>query len=450
MPWDSLRAWSEDLERRGDLVVVDEPVSPEYEIAAYVKKSCEEEGPAFRFTNVEGHDMDVQAGFFAAKRRILEALGGETKKEAEENVVNATSDRIEPNLVDDGPVKEVIDSEPTLDELPIVTHNEKDVGPYITSGVQVANLPHTGVRGQGIYRQLVTGERELSLWSPEERRVGYAYRVNAEEGKPTEMAVVLGSSPSVIFGSIANVDHTVDKYEVAGALKGEPVDLVSCETIDVDVPANAEIVIETLIHGDEKNPEAPFGEYPGIYSEQNEETPRVEVTGIMRREDAIYDTVLTGLPPNEDGMMNWIPRCASVRASAESAIPGVDQVDVKIGPAGGNGVFQARVAIDKRLDGEPWNVVSSVLGGRSQAKYCMVVDDDIDLDEEAEVDWAWETRVQPERDVRSFPTMVGAPLDPSGPKRQAQKMGIDATIPLDEDPERYEPTRVPGKDDVEW
>ncbi|TYT62643.1 UbiD family decarboxylase [Natrialba swarupiae] len=450
MAWKSLREWSEDLKDRGDLVVVDEPVSPEYEIAAYVKKSCEEEGPAFRFTNVEGHDMDVHAGFFAAKRRILEALGGETKKEAETNMVEASSDRIEPTLVDDGPVKEVIDTEPNLDEIPIVTHNEKDVGPYITSGVQVANLPHTGTRGQGIYRQLVTGKRELSLWSPEERRVGYAYRVNAEEGEPTEMAIVIGASPSVIFGSIANVGHDIDKYSVAGGLMNESVELVPGETIDVDVPAHAEIVIETLIHGDEKNPEAPFGEYPGVYSEQNENTPRVEVTGIMRREDAIYDTVLTGLPPNEDGMMNWIPRCASVRASAQQAVPNVNQVDVKIGPSGGNGVFQARVAIDKRLDGDPWNVISSVLGGRSQAKYCMVVDDDIDLDEEAEVDWAWETRVQPQRDVYTFPTMTGAPLDPSGPKRQAQKMGIDATIPMDEDSERYEPTRVPGKDDVEW
>ncbi|WP_436933790.1 UbiD family decarboxylase [Halovenus marina] len=450
MSWQSLREWGQDLERRGDLKVIDEPVSPEYEIAAYVKKSCEVSGPAFRFTNVEGHDMDVHAGFFAAKRRILEAIGGETKQEAEEALVGATSNRIEPNIVDDGPVREVIDTDPSLNEIPIVTHNEKDVGPYITSGVQVANLPHTGVRGQGIYRQLVTGEKELSLWSPEERRVGYAYRVNAEEGKPTEMAIVIGASPSVIFGSIANVSHEIDKYEVAGALQGEPVDLVPGETIDVDVPANAEIVIETLIHGDEKNPEAPFGEYPGIYSETNENTPRVEVTGIMRREDAIYDTVLTGLPPNEDGMMNWIPRCASVRASATQAVPNVNQVDVKIGEAGGNGVFQARVSIDKRLDGDPWNVIASVLGGRSQAKYCMVVDEDIDLDTEAQVDWAWETRVQPQRDVYSFPTMTGAPLDPSGPKRQSQKMGIDATIPLDEDPELYEPTRVPGKEDVEW
>lgn len=450
MSWSSLRQWGRDLERRGDLVTVDDPVSTEYEIAAYVKKSCEVGGPAFRFTNVEGHDMDVHAGFFAAKRRILEALGGETKKEAEENVVQATTNRIEPKMVADGPVREVIDTDPSLYDVPIVTHNEKDVGPYITSGVQVANLPHTGVRGQGIYRQLVTGERELSLWSPEERRVGYAYRVNAEEGEPTEMAIVIGASPSVIFGSIANVGHDVDKYEVAGALQGEPIELVPGETIDVDVPADAEIVIETLIHGDETNPEAPFGEYPGIYSSQNEDTPRVEVTGLMRREDAIYDTVLTGLPPNEDGMMNWIPRCASVRASAQQAVPNVSQVDVKIGESGGNGVFQARVAIDKRLEGDPWNVITSVLGGRSQAKYCMVVDDDIDLDREAEVDWAWETRVQPQRDVYTFPTMVGAPLDPSGPKRQSQKMGIDATIPLDEDAERYEPTRVPGKDDVEW
>lgn len=447
MPAVSLRAWADSLDERGDLVVVDDPVSTRYELAAYVKRSCSEAGPAFRFTNVEGHDVDVLAGLYGAKRRILEAVGVDSHAEGVE--AYRELNRIDPVLVDDGPVREVVDDEPDLEALPVVQHSERDVGPYVTGATLVANLPHTGVRGQGIHRMLRRGPRELTIWAPAERRIGYAYRLNGDRGEPTELAVVVGPPPAVTMGSIANVPHDVDKFAVAGGLAGEPIELVECETIDVAVPAEAELVIEGRILPDTSVPEAPFGEFPGTYTGERE-TPVVEVTGITRRADAVYHTVLTGFPPTENNLMNWLPRSATVAQDAARAVPSVAQATVKCGPTGGNGMYEAFVAIDKRLDGDPWNVVCSVLGGRSQAKYCTVVDDDIDLYDEAQVNWALNTRVQPDRDVHTFPTMTGAPLDPSGPPRQSQKMGVDATVPLDEDRTRFEQVRVPGSDDVEW
>lgn len=449
MTGNSLRDWASDLEQRGDLVVVDDPVSTKYEIAAYVKKSCNENGPAFRFTNVEGHDMDVLAGLYGTKDRVLEAIGVKTLDEGIETYINADANRIDPVMVDDGPVREVIDTAPDLERIPIVDHSERDAGHYITAGTLVANLPHTGTRGQGIHRMLRKGPDELTIWAPQERRIGYAYRVNGDEGKKTEVAIVVGAPPHVTMGGIANAPHSVDKYSIASGLVGSPLELVDCETIDVQVPAHAELVIEGVIDPDRMVPEAPFGEFPGCYSGERR-TPVVDITGIMRREDAMYHTVLTGFPPTENNYMNWVPRSATIKQDAERAVPGVKQAMVKCGTSGGNGMYEAFVAIDKRLEGEAWNVISSVLGGRSQAKYCTVVDDDIDLYDEKQINWAMNTRVQPNRDVMTFPAMVGAPLDPSGPPRQSQKMGVDATKPIDEDHQVYDRVEVPGTEDVSW
>lgn len=449
MTWKSLRKWVDSLKERGDLLEIDDRVSTKYELAAYIQRSCAEEGPAFRFTNVEGHEMDVLGGLYGTRDRVLEAINAPSHAEGVEKFRMADQNTIDPVVVDDGPVREVVETDPDLYDVPVVKHSERDAGHYISAGTLVANLPHTGVRGQGIHRMMRRDSDELTIWAPEERRIGYAYRVNADAGEPTEVAVVIGPPPEVTMGSISNVTHSVDKFGVAGGLAGEPVELVPCETIDIEVPAKAEMVIEGVIRPERIVPEAPFGEFPGCYSGQ-QETPVVEVDCITRRADAMYHTILTGFPPNENTYMNWVPRSATVETDAERAVPSVDQATVRCDPNGGNGMYEAYVSIDKRLDGDPWNVVCSVLGGRSQAKYCLVVDEDIDLYERRQINWAVNTRVQPDRDVHTFPTMTGAPLDPSGPPRQSQKMGVDATVPLDEDREKFEPVHVPGVEDVEW
>ncbi len=445
----SFRDWVDELRNQGEFVDVEEAVSTKFEIAAYIKRSCEVGGPVFRFRNVDGHSMDVVGGLYGTKSRILSALDVDTHEAGMDRYVSASENPIEPTIVDDGPVKDVIDTDPSLEEIPIVHHNEHDDGHYITAGVQVANLPHTGVRGQGIYRMPRYDDEHLGLYSPAERRVGRAYRINGDEGESTDLAIVLGASPAVTMGSIANVPHTQDKYGVAGAIQAEPVELVPCETIDVDVPADAELVIEGKIHPDEQMDEGPFGEYPGCYS-GSEQIPLVEVTGIMHRTDPMYHTILTGFPPTENNLMNWIGESATVKQDAERAVPEVDQATVKCGTAGGNGRYEAFVSIDKRVDGEPWNVIASVLGGRTGAKYCTVVDSDVNVYDETQLNWAYNTRVQPQRDVHQFPRMVGASLDPSGGNRQSDKMGIDATVPTDEDTRKYRRARVPGVDDVEW
>lgn len=445
----SLRDWISELRDGADFVDIDEAVSTTFEIAAYIKKSCNRGGPAFRFRNVDEHSMDVVGGLYGTKSRVLSSLDVDDHEAGMDRYTTASENPIEPVIVDDGPVREVIDTDPDLSDVPIVRHNEHDDGHYVTAGIQVVNLPHTGVRGQGIYRMPRHDDTHLGLYSSAERRVGRAYRINGDNDEPTDLAIVIGASPAVTMGSIANVPHTVDKYGVAGGLQEEPIELVRCETIDVDVPADAEMVIEGRIHPDHTMEEGPFGEYPGCYSGGGT-IPLVEVTAITRREDAMYHTILTGFPPTENNLMNWIGESATVKQDAERAVPEVNEATVKCGTAGGNGRYEAFVSINKRVDGEPWNVILSVLGGRTGAKYCTVVDGDVDVYDERQLNWALNTRVQPRRDVYRFPRMVGASLDPSGSNRQSDKLGIDATIPLEDDRESYRRVAVPGIDDVDW
>lgn len=450
MAWESFREWVRDLKGRGDILEIDDPVSTEFEIAAYIKRSCNENGPAFRFTDVEGSEFPVVGGLYGAQRRLLDGLGVDSHPAGVERYLAASSEPIDPVILDDGPVREVIDRDPDLDDLPIVFHSEHDGAHYVTAGIQVAILPQTGVRGQGMYRMPRHDGKSLGLYSSEERRIGRAYRMNAEEGRRTEMAVVIGASPEVTLGSIANVPHTTDKYGVAGAMQGRPVELVECETIDVEIPATAELAIEGVIDPERTMHEGPFGEYPGGYSQGGGDIPLFEVTAITRRRDAMYHTILTGMPPTENNYMNWFGESATVHEDAERAVPAVEQAAVRCEPTGGNGRYEAFVSIDKRLEGEPWNVIASVLGGRTGAKYCTVFDADIDIYDETARNWAVNTRVQPGRDVVDFPRMVGASLDPSGEHRQSQKLGIDATVPLDADAEKFIPVEVPGVDDVSW
>lgn len=446
MRWTDLREFLAYLREKGDLKDIAKPVSTGYEIAAYTRKSSDVEGPAFLFSNVTGHDgWQVLGALYAAPRRILDALGT-TASGATTAYLDAISHPQAWEEVSGGACKEVVlrGSDASLDKVPIVTHSEKD-GPFITAGVQVARDPDTGVHGLGMHRMEKFGPQRLGLWAPGERRIGRARVKQEERSKALEIAVVIGAEPCTTLASCARVPHDHEKYEIASALLGAPLRLTRCETIDVLVPADAECVIEGVIEPHEREMESPFGEFPGCYGGRME-VPVMTVTAITHRREPIYQTVLTGFPVTEDHLLNWIPMNAVLFEDAKRVSPGVLDVTVR-----GNYVYDAVIKMKKRHEHEPWNVISAVLAGNAQAKFCVVVDDDVDIYDAKEMTWAISTRVQPDRDIHVFPIMVGAPLDPSAPAlRQTSKLGIDATRPLESDYLRYEKVIVPGSDEVTW
>jgi 2,5-furandicarboxylate decarboxylase 1 len=261
------------------------------------------------------------------------------------------------------------------------------------------------------------------------------------------MAVVVGGPPAFVMAACARLSHSRDKHAVAGGLQEAPLELVPCQTVDLMVPANAEIIIEGFVRAGERRPEGPFGEFTGCYGRETI-SPVFHATCVTMRRDAIYQDFLTGFPISEDQALMYLPRCAAVYQSATAVHPDVRAVHWQVDT--GN-VYGVVVSIRKRVEAEPWNVIASVLAGPALVKQCIVVDEDIDVFDAEAVQWALSTRVQPHRDVHIFPTMVGAPLDPSSPDvRSSSKIGYDATIPLADDRARYERVRVPGEDTASW
>ena len=445
--WEDMRGFLDYLEKRGELIRIKKEVDTIFEVAAYIRKSSDVGGPAFLFERVKDFpDWRAVGALYATHGRVALALGTSPEK-ALARFQEAIENPIEPVLITSAPCQEVVieGDEVDLFKLPIVKHSEKDAGRYITSAVQIAKDPETGVKGLGMHRMLVKGKDRLGLWAPGERRIGRAFLKCEERGRPLDIAICNGLDPLVVLGSVARVPHDVEKLSIAGGLRGEPVKLVPCKTIDLEVPAHAEVVIEGEVLPGVREREAPFGEFTGCHSYERE-APVVRVRAITMRREPIWQTVLTGMPVTEDHILNWLAVCQVIYQCASYACPEVRGVNVF-----GNYVYEAVVSIKKRMEGEPYNVIASVLGGPAQAKYCIVVDEDINVFDWRDVEWALCTRVQPHRDVHIFPVMLGAPLDPSAPiPRHTSKLGIDATIPLDADRARFERCRVPGAEEVSW
>lgn len=446
--FEDLRAYLSYLEERKQLLRVKEEVEVRYEIAAGIRKTSDIEGPALLFERIKGYPgWRVLGGLFATRKLVALALGV-PEAELLERYLALEEKRIAPEMVGDGPVKEIRWTGRDIDlyRLPVVTHSEKDVGPYITIGIQVGKDPDTGIRNVSIHRMLLLGKDRLSLWAPPDHHLGRMILKAEERGKGLEVATAIGVDPAVIIGSQAKVPLGVDEYDVAGGLRGAPVKLTKCETIDLEVPATAEIVIEGVTLPGERVPDGPYGEYPGCYSEAKQ-APVVKVTAITMRRDPIYQTALTGFPVTENHTLIEYANAAVVYREARKISPEVKAVCVT---PGGTFRHHVVVSIKKRHEEEARNVILGLLSLGIGLKQVTVVDEDIDVYNPMEVEWALSTRMQPDRDLIVIPRLVCSTLDPSVPKpRTTAGWGIDATAPL-ADRERFEKVRVPGVDRVKY
>lgn len=449
MIWQSMRDFLNSLEEKGEVRRISKEVSTKHEIAAYVRKACNlGGGPAFIFENVKGYPgWKVVTGIFGTKERVAAAMGS-TVRDAVAEYSQRKKTLIPPRMVNEAPCQEIVltGKDADLSQLPIVWHAAKDAGHYITIGVQVTRIPESGMRAVGIHRQQVMGNEKLGLWAHSERHIGRAILQAEERGEVLPVATVIGADPLVQLIGTDPVPVDMDEFELAGSLNGEPLELVKCKTIDLEVPAQAEIIIEGEVWPGERAEEAPFAEWHGGYGMQRN-SPVMHVKAITMRRDAMYQTLLAaGISPNESNSMQWIFTAENIWKAAISACPEVRGVSVS------SNLVETVVAIKKRLETEAVNVIYSTLTNCRMLKYCTVVDDDIDPYNEDEVRWARLTRVQPVKDVYTMPVMVGVPLDPSAPyPKQSSKMGMDATKkPLDAPSIRYEMATVPGTDEVNW
>jgi UbiD family decarboxylase len=442
MPWPDLRSFVSALEARGDLLHVEREVDWEYEAVALTRHTSDIEGPALRFERVRDSAVPLLSGVFAAKRRVAWAL--DVAESELDDAYREREDRILAPTLTTGPApcQEIVLTGEQIDlcALPILRHYERDGGRYVTAGLQVAKDPTTGIRNVSIHRMLLLDSRHVTVFAPLGRHLRTIIERWHERGEPAPVATAIGPEPATQIASQSRAQYGVDEFGIAGGMRGEPVELARCQSIDVEVPATTEIVIEGRTVPGELVVDGPFGEYPGTYSDAKP-TPVIEVTAITMRRGGTYQNTLTGMPMTEN---HWMMQPAAVAMATREALKITPEVVAVNLTPGGATRHHVVIAIKKRHPSEARNVALALLAAPLGAKLVTVVDEDIDPFDPLQVEWAVNTRVQADRDVIIVPDLYSPTLDPSAPAaRTSAKMAIDATAPLG-DRAAYQPPRVLG------
>ncbi len=422
-------------------------VDARWELSA-VQKRLEAEGrlPVLRFDRVANSSMPVVANLFASKRHLALALDT-TADRVVERFAEVQRSGVAPRQVSTGPVKDVIATGDDVDlrTLPLVTHCERDAGPYLSSGVTIVRDPASGALNAGLYRNRYLSPTSLTMnLAP----LCHAAEICGEaesRGEHVEAAMVIGHHPAMGMASQRRGSRGDFEFDTMGALLGEPVDVVPAETVDVPVPADAEIVIEGRIRTDLWEDDGPFGDY-WLYYAPAKPARVFEVTAITHRRDAIFHDVF---PVGPEHLVLFSLGMEGVALDQlGQLIPGLRRISVPVAGSG-NLVY---VQIKKGMEGEGVNAALAALGAY-RFKCVIVVDEDIDIDDDAKVLWAVMTRTQADRSIFTVPGSYVSRVDPTGyppwhatgkgPGLLSTRLGIDATKPLDPSfPEVAEPPRA--------
>ena len=445
MAFKDMRAFLDSLEEKGQLVRIKEELDPVHEIAAYLRKASDmgDKGPALLFENVKGHKIQVAGGLYANRQLMLQALET-TDEEANAKYLNAIENPKEHTLVDKGPCNEVVllDDDIDLNEFPFPTYCELDGGPFVTLGVSISKDPENGGKNASIYRHQILDKRRIGVLSPPPHHLGVHYKKAEVLGQPLEVAIALGVAPSALIATQWEAGYGIDEMTLVGAFLGESMPVVKCQTVDLEVPASAEIVIEGKMLPGVRHHEGPFGEYTGYYTQASDK-PFMEVTAITHRRDPILLAGMSGVPTTDNHVLKMIPMEASCFAMLKRKFAGISKVHFH--GSGGVGLT-CIVAMRQFAKNEARQVLATLLGSQG-SKLAIVVDEEINIQNMDEVMWAVSTRMRPDRDTMILPKMTLWQLDPSAPTDDSYSvMGIDATRPFDEDFEKV--ATVPGVDKV--
>ena len=447
MYFENLGEYVESLEEVDQLRRIRAKVSVDLEIAEILRRVMyKNEGPAILFENVEGYKIPVLGNAFGSLKRLKMALNIENFEEIGERMTSLTKLRIPHGLLDkfkmlpklselsdyapkninSGPVMEVIEtSNPTLDSLPIIKSFPKDSGRFITFGITVSKNPETEIRNLGVYRlQVISSKKAIMHWQVHKRGALH-YQMNRENMQKTEVAIIIGADPATVFSAVSPVPEGLDKFLFAGITRKKGIDLVKCRTIDLEVPASAEIVLEGYVDPTDLNIEGPFGDHTGYYTPP-EPYPTFTLTAIMMRKNPIYLTTVVGKPILEDAYIGKVIERAFL-PMVKLFQPEV--VDFSM-PAAGWFQGIAIVSIRKRYPGQAKKVMMGLwgLGQLALTKILIVVDEDIKVHDFNDVIWAVTTRSDPKRDTLIIENTPTDTLDPASPfLNLGSKMGIDAT-----------------------
>jgi len=463
-PPSDLRSWIALLEREGELVRVSAEVDPHLEVTEIVDRTVKAGGPALLFERPKGSSHPLLINQFGTERRMCLAFGVERLDDVAAKLEDVLEMQPPQGLVDKvrglkklksiadslpqtarrGPAQEVVltGDEVDLGALPVQTCWPGDAAPFITLPAVITKDPRTGVRNVGMYRMQVLDRNTTAMhWQiHKDGRADYL----ATDGR-IEVAAALGLDPVTTYAASAPLPKHIDELMLAGFLRGEPVQLVKGKTVDLDVPANAEIVLEGYIDKDELTAEGPFGDHTGFYTAA-EPFPVFHVTAVTMREDAIYSSIVVGKPPAEDA---WLGKATEriFLPAVRMTVPEIVDYDLPVA-----GVFHncCIVSIRKAFPGHAKKVMHAIwgLGMLSLTKAVVVVDEHVDVHDYEQVFFYVGANVDPGRDV----LITEGPLDhlDHSPTHQffGGKLGIDATAKGPGEGTRPWPEEIEMSDEV--
>jgi 4-hydroxy-3-polyprenylbenzoate decarboxylase len=434
------------LERERELARITDPVSPDLEICAVTDRVSKSPGggPGLLFEQPTGFSMPVAINLFGSMKRMCMALEVRELAEVAREIESMATPRIPAGMLDalkmlptlnrlrdvmpktvaDGPCHEVVSHDGSLDELPILKCWPEDGGRYITLPLVFTKDPETGARNIGTYRMQIYDGRTTGMHWQRHKGGAQHHRVAERLGRRLPVAVALGADPALTYSATAPMPEGLDELMLAGFLRKQRVELVKCVTVDLEVPANAQIVLEGYVDPGERRREGPFGDHTGFYSHPDDYQV-FHLTCLTRQKNPIYLTTVVGIPPMEDYYLG--------KASERIFLPLIRKtlpeiVDMHFPAAG---IFHniVIVSIDKRYPGHARKIMNAFwgLGQLMFSKTIIVVDKDVDVQNEAEVAWIVGTHYDPQRDVQFTRGPVDDLDDASDLPAYGSKMGVDAT-----------------------
>ena len=422
MAYRDLHSFLDALDRRGDLIRLDHSVHPRLEASAVMRALGEAEGPAVLFENLKGHQVPALGNLLSAPRRLELALG--IKSNYRQAIINRLNKQLKPRRAREVPVQQVVlDKDIDLSSLlPVFTYHERDAGPYITAGIILFRDPKTDQVKSGIYRMQIRKPHLLSVQivSPSLRSL-----VNKKGGDALPIAVVLGVEPGLFLGSVLQVSEGVDKLDSAGGLRGQPVQIADAVTLDLPVPAHAEMVLEGRILPGTRVTEGPMGESSGVYTKSR--SFLIEVKAVTHRQNYLYHALLPW--SWEEEVLRTVAYTIPMEERLRAQEPAVQTLHLVPGTCATHAVISMR----KNQSAQARDLIHHCFGLFPVLKQVVVVDEDVNPENPQMVSWALATRFQADRDLITLPEVTGFAIDPSARRKDgrllATQVGMDATIP---------------------
>ncbi|MCC7411471.1 MAG: UbiD family decarboxylase [Gammaproteobacteria bacterium] len=433
-----MRAFVDELQRAGELDIVDRAVDPRYELAAVTRAAQRRSARALLFSNVRGTGMPVVTNLYSGRRRLAGLIGAD-----EDDFCRRWNAHVDAAARRTAPATEPMTPAPLLRagrlrDLPLIHYHGRDAGAYFTSAVYLARDPDTGVANLSFHRSLVVDDGELRVRLGSTHDLAACQRRAEQAGEPLPAALLIGVNPAVFLAAAARIPAQADELALAAEIAGAPIPTRRCASIDLEVPADTEIVVEGRFLPGIRRREGPFGEFMGYYVSAGDNHV-FEISAVHWLAEPLFHSVVCGSA--EDLSVLEARTAAGVYRHLSAVLPGI--IDVSCAPA----LLNTTVKIRKQYEGHGRQVLLAAFGtDLDYNKLCIVVDEDVDITDLNEVLWAYVTRGRADTRVMVVNDVPGFYRDEH--RDHWGRLGIDATRPFGREAE-FERKSIPGEDDVD-